>query len=136
MTGSVAPAASGEASPGIGSLRPFIAKYGVILAMVVTFAGFSLAKPDSFFTVLTLKAIPRDAAPLLVVAGFTDSVNTNLFDGRMMTLPVYIFTQYATSTEKGYAYAWGGALVLILIVMVLNLVARVIGKVFAPKTGR
>ncbi len=49
--------------------------------MVVTFAGFSLAKPDSFFTVLTLKAIPRDAAPLLVVAlGATVVLVMNEFD--------------------------------------------------------
>jgi len=86
--------------------------------------------------VLAISRVIGETAPLLVVAGFTDSVNTNLFDDRMMTLPVYIFTQYANATEKGYAYAWGGALVLIIIVMVLNLAARLIGKIFAPKTGR
>lgn len=86
--------------------------------------------------VLAISRVIGETAPLLVVAGFTDSVNTNLFSDRMMTLPVFIFTQYANSTEKGYAYAWGGALVLIAIVMLLNLIARVIGKIFAPKTGR
>ena len=43
---------------------------------------------------------------------------------------------YKFSTPKGTDYAWGGALVLIVIVMLLNLIARVIGKIFAPKTGR
>ncbi|WP_426245913.1 phosphate ABC transporter permease PstA [Nocardioides sp. LHG3406-4] len=86
--------------------------------------------------VLAISRVIGETAPLLVVAGFTDSVNFNPFEGRMMTLPVFIFTQYATSTEKGYAYAWGGALVLILIVMVLNLAARIIGKIFAPPSGR
>lgn len=86
--------------------------------------------------VLAISRVIGETAPLLVVAGFTDSVNMNLFSDRMMTLPVFIFTQYASSTEKGYAYAWGGALVLIAIVMVLNLTARVIGTIFAPKTGR
>jgi len=86
--------------------------------------------------VLAISRVIGETAPLLVVAGFTDSVNTDLFDGRMMTLPVYIYTQYTASTEKGLSYAWGGALVLILIVVVLNLVARIIGKIFAPKTGR
>jgi phosphate transport system permease protein len=86
--------------------------------------------------VLAVSRVIGETAPLLVVAGFTDSLNTNLFDGRMMTLPVYIFTQYAASTPKGTDYAWGGALVLIVIVMLLNLIARVIGKIFAPKTGR
>ena len=32
--------------------------------------------------------------------------------------------------------AWAAALTLILIVMALNLVARLVAKLFAPKTGR
>ena len=71
-------------------------------------------------------------------------MNFNLFDGRMMTLPVYIFSQYSSpgvvppggGDPPGYARAWGAALVLIVIVMVLNLIARIIGKIFAPKTER
>ena len=38
-------------------------------------------------------------------------------------------------TRPGIEIAWAGALVLIVIVMVLNLVARIIGRIFAPKTG-
>lgn len=86
--------------------------------------------------VLAISRIIGETAPLLVVAGATDSVNTNLFDGRMATLPVFIYQQYSVATPKGLSYAWGGALVLIAIVMVLNIVARIIGKIFAPKTGR
>ncbi|MGD9961741.1 phosphate ABC transporter permease PstA [Nocardioides sp.] len=86
--------------------------------------------------VLAISRVIGETAPLLVVAGFADSVNFNLTDGRMMTLPVFIFTQYAAATPKGTDYAWGGALVLIVIVMLLNLIARIIGKIFAPKTGR
>jgi len=62
-------------------------------------------------------------------------VNTNLFDGRMTTLPVFIFSQYASSTPVGYQRAWGGALVLIALVMVLNLTARIVGRIFAPAKG-
>ena len=51
------------------------------------------------------------------------------------TLPVFIFSQYSTSTPVGYQRAWGGALVLIVLVMVLNLTARLIGRVFAPAKG-
>ena len=32
--------------------------------------------------------------------------------------------------------AWTAALTLILIVMVLNLAARLVAKIFSPKTGR
>jgi phosphate transport system permease protein len=85
--------------------------------------------------VLAISRVIGETAPLLVVAGATDGVNTNLFDGRMTTLPVFIFSQYASSTPVGYQRAWGGALVLIVLVMVLNLVARIIGRMFAPAKG-
>ncbi|MGC4110460.1 MAG: phosphate ABC transporter permease PstA [Nocardioides sp.] len=85
--------------------------------------------------VLAISRVIGETAPLLVVAGATDGVNTNLFDGRMTTLPVFIFSQYSSSTPVGYQRAWGGALVLIVLVMVLNLVARIIGRIFAPAKG-
>jgi phosphate transport system permease protein len=87
-----------------------------------------------------------ETAPLLVIAGKTDSVNFNLFGERMTTLPVYIyysFTQPGTvpfdappgTDPPGIARAWGAALVLIVIVMALNLFARLIGRIFAVKKG-
>jgi len=87
-----------------------------------------------------------ETAPLLVVAGKTDSVNFNLFGERMTTLPVYIYYSFtqpgsvafdaAPGTEApGIARAWGAALVLIVIVMALNLIARAIGRIFAVKKG-
>ncbi|MBF4765373.1 phosphate ABC transporter permease PstA [Nocardioides islandensis] len=82
--------------------------------------------------VLAISRVIGETAPLLVVAGATDGVNFNLFDGRMTTLPVFIFSQYSLSTPAGYERAWGGALVLIVIVMVLNLIARGLGKLLAP----
>jgi phosphate transport system permease protein len=85
--------------------------------------------------VLAISRVIGETAPLLVVAGATDGINTNLFDGRMTTLPVFIFSQYASSTPVGYQRAWGGALVLIVLVMVLNLAARLIGRIFAPAQG-
>jgi len=96
--------------------------------------------------VLAISRVIGETAPLLVTAGYNDSMNGNLFSGRMTTLPVYIFNQYKTpgavplgahaADPPGYARAWAAALVLIVIVMILNLIARIIGKIFAPKTGR
>ena len=85
--------------------------------------------------VLAISRVIGETAPLLVVAGATDGINTNLFDGRMTTLPVFIFSQYSSATPVGYERAWGGALVLIVLVMVLNLIARLIGRIFAPAKG-
>jgi phosphate transport system permease protein len=85
--------------------------------------------------VLAISRVIGETAPLLVVAGATDGMNSNLFDGRMTTLPVFIFSQYSSATPVGYERAWGGALVLIALVMVLNLTARIIGRIFSPARG-
>ncbi len=88
---------------------------------------------------LAIARVMGETAPLLVIAGKTDSLNLNLFDERMSTLPVFIYysyTQPGVPAEYGQARAWGAALVLIVIVMTLNLLARLVGRIFAPKTGR
>jgi phosphate transport system permease protein len=88
---------------------------------------------------LAVARVVGETAPLLIIAGSTDSVNMNLFNERMMTLPVFIyysFTQPGVPPQYGQERAWGAALVLIAIVMALNLLARLIGRFFAPKTRR
>jgi phosphate transport system permease protein len=88
---------------------------------------------------ISIARVIGETAPLLIAAGFTASMNYNLFDGRMSSLPVFVYTQYANQGNPPEAYldrAWAAALTLILIVMLLNLVARVVAKAFAPKFGR
>ncbi|MCP2637565.1 phosphate ABC transporter permease PstA [Microbacterium sp. HD4P20] len=88
---------------------------------------------------LSISRVIGETAPLLLTAGVTTSMNYNLFEGRMMTLPVFVYTQYMNAGIPIEAYhnrAWGAALVLIVIVMLLNLVARLVAKVFSPKFGR
>jgi phosphate transport system permease protein len=88
---------------------------------------------------LAIARVIGETAPLLIIAGFTASMNYNLFADRMMTLPVFVYTQYANPGTDVTAYlerAWAGALTLILIVMALNLIARLIARIFAPKLGR
>ncbi|WP_084099626.1 phosphate ABC transporter permease PstA [Demequina sp. NBRC 110051] len=97
---------------------------------------------------LAIARVVGETAPLLVAVGVADSMNWNLFDGRMMSLPVYIISEYeagaipcspdntACIAEIPEYRAWAAALVLILIVMALNLVARLIAKFFSPKSGR
>lgn len=88
---------------------------------------------------LSIARVIGETAPLLIVAGFTASMNYNLFAERMQSLPVFVFTSYSNQGVDTQAYldrAWAGALTLILIVMLLNLVARIIARAFAPKLGR
>ena len=87
---------------------------------------------------LALARVIGETAPLLLACGLTTTTNTNLFDGRMTTLPVYAYYGFATPgfpPEAGFQRAWSAALVLIAIVMALNLVARIISRIFAPKTS-
>jgi phosphate transport system permease protein len=87
---------------------------------------------------IAIARVIGETAPLLLVAGFTSSMNYSPTEGRMMTLPVFVYTSYANVGTDFQAYidrAWAGALTLMLIVMILNLGARVVAKVFAPKKG-
>jgi phosphate transport system permease protein len=86
---------------------------------------------------IAVARIIGETAPLLIICGATDSTNFNPFNGRIMTLPVYIFNQYAhpgIPPQFSVQRAWGAALVLTVIVMVLNLVARLVSYYFSPKT--
>jgi phosphate transport system permease protein len=85
---------------------------------------------------LAIARVIGETAPLLVTAGTTDSVNFNLFGGHMASLPVFAFSSFRSPgvpPEPGYERAWGTALVLMMIVMLFNLVARTLAYFFAPK---
>ncbi|WP_291379879.1 phosphate ABC transporter permease PstA [Demequina sp.] len=97
---------------------------------------------------LSIARVIGETAPLLIAVGVADSLNYNLFDGRMMSLPVYIVAEWrkgdapcndetiACVANIAETRAWAAAFVLILIVMALNLIARLIAKYFSPKTSR
>ncbi|MBD8079103.1 phosphate ABC transporter permease PstA [Cellulosimicrobium arenosum] len=98
---------------------------------------------------LSVARVIGETAPLLITVGVVDSINFNLFEGRMMTLPVYVYRQYSQGLVPcndaldavcipsiNYDRAWAAALALILIVMLLNLVGRLVTRWFAPKTLR
>jgi phosphate transport system permease protein len=88
---------------------------------------------------LSIARVIGETAPLLIAAGFTNSMNYDMTEGRMQSLPVFVYTQYANQGTPAEAYldrAWAAALTLILIVMALNLIARLVARFFAPKYGR
>jgi phosphate transport system permease protein len=88
---------------------------------------------------LAIARVVGETAPLLVTVGISNVTNLNPADGRMSTLPVYAYyqlTQPGVPPEFAIDRAWTAALVLIMLVMGLNVVARLISRFFAPKTGR
>lgn len=97
---------------------------------------------------LAIARVIGETAPLLIAVGVADSLNWNPFEGRMMSLPVFIVAEWrkgaAPCNDEAIACvaniaemrAWAAALVLIVVVMLLNLIARLIARYFSPKTGR
>lgn len=112
-----------------------VPKWLTILKVVIPTAIAGIATGVT----LAIARVIGETAPLLIIAGFTTSMNYDLFSNRMMTLPVFVYNQYANpGTDVGVYLdrAWAGALTLILIVMALNLIARLIARIFSPKLGR
>ncbi|WP_292831008.1 phosphate ABC transporter permease PstA [Microbacterium sp.] len=88
---------------------------------------------------LSISRVIGETAPLLLTAGVTASMNFDLFSDRMATLPVFAYSQFMNQGTPASAYidrAWAAALTLIVIVMALNLIARLVAKIFSPKMGR
>lgn len=68
-----------------------------------------------------------ETAPVLLTAGFTDGLNGNPFDGPQVSLPLYIFNFVRYPQAEMISRAYGAALTLLVIVMVLFIAARLIG---------
>lgn len=66
-----------------------------------------------------------ETAPLLFTVGTNSFTNLNPFEGAMAALPVVVYTQSAYRGDV-LETAWGGALLLLVMVVLLNLTARII----------
>lgn len=83
---------------------------------------------------LGLARVLGETAPLLILVGYAKAISFNLFDGELASLPLVIYTERGTGTEAGDHRVWGAALTLVLIIMLINLVATLLSKLFAVKT--
>lgn len=82
--------------------------------------------------VLAIARVIGETAPLLLTVGIITNTNYNMFNGQVTTLPVFAYTQYSQDSQGiGADRAWGAALVLIVIIMLLNLIARLISRRFS-----
>ncbi|WP_433757463.1 phosphate ABC transporter permease PstA [Nocardia sp. CA-135398] len=77
---------------------------------------------------LALARVMGETAPVLVLVGYSKSINTNLFDGNMASLPLLIYQELANPEPAGRARVWGAALTLILLIALLYAAAAVVNK--------
>ncbi|MFM1724273.1 MULTISPECIES: phosphate ABC transporter permease PstA [Rhodococcus] len=76
---------------------------------------------------LALARVLGETAPLLILVGYAPFINFNLFGGEMGTLPGVMVAEMNNPTDAGSNRIWGAALTLILLIAILNIIAKVIG---------
>ncbi|MBV8789941.1 MAG: phosphate ABC transporter permease PstA [Mycobacterium sp.] len=85
---------------------------------------------------LAVARVMGETAPLLILVGYAQSMNFNIFSGFMGTLPGMMYNQ--TSAGAGINPVptdrlWGAALTLILVIATINIGARVTAKFLGAK---
>jgi phosphate transport system permease protein len=78
--------------------------------------------------ILGIARVIGETAPLLLASGYADSTVVNPFGGPIAAIPTYIFNNVALPYPDAVARAWASALVLIVLVAILFVVARIIGR--------
>lgn len=108
-----------------GSLREAAFALGAPRWKVATFVTLRAAKSGVMTgLLLALARISGETAPLLFTALNNQFFSTNM-NAPMANLPVVIFQFAMSPYENWVRLAWGGALLITLTVLILNIVARV-----------
>lgn len=126
-----------------GAMALGVPRWKVITKIVIptAFSGLITA------VLLAIARVIGETAPLLVTVGTFSRINADVFQGRMMTLPVYVYRQYSQGRAPcsaqaadclasiNYERAWAAALVLLVIVLFINITGRAISLWYRRKNG-
>lgn len=85
---------------------------------------------------LSLARVMGETAPLLILVGYSQAMNFDVFGGFMGSLPGMMFDQTSAGAGANPVPTdrlWGAALTLVVLIALLNIGARFIAKFFAPK---
>ena len=103
-----------EASYALG-----IPKWKTIMRIVVP-----VAMPGIISGVLlSIARVMGETAPVLVLVGYSRSINFDIFNGNMASLPLLIYSELNNPEHAGFLRVWGAALTLIIVVAVVYLMA-------------
>ena len=109
-----------EASYALG-----IPKWKTIMRIVVP-----IAMPGILSGVLlALARVMGETAPVLVLVGYSRSINFDIFNGNMASLPLLIYSELNNPEHAGFLRVWGAALTLIIVVASIYLVAAAANRV-------
>src|SRR6201986_2021205 len=111
-----------EASYALG-----IPKWKTIMRIVVP-----VAMPGIITGVLlSIARVMGETAPVLVLVGYSRSINFDIFNGNMASLPLLIYSELNNPERGGFLRVWGAALTLIIVVAVVYLVAALASRLIA-----
>jgi phosphate transport system permease protein len=113
------PDALREASLALG-----IPRWRTILSIVLPTASAGIITG----VMLAVARVAGETAPLLLTALNFDSINVNPFSGQQAALPTFIFAQAGAPQQVSLDRAWAGALTLVLLILILNVIARTIAR--------
>ncbi|MEZ0363164.1 phosphate ABC transporter permease PstA [Mycobacterium sp. pUA109] len=85
---------------------------------------------------LALARVMGETAPLLILVGYSQAMNFNLFSGFMGSLPGMMYDQTSAGAGANPVPTdrlWGAALTLIVLIGILNVGARLVARVFAQR---
>jgi phosphate transport system permease protein len=82
---------------------------------------------------LALARVMGETAPVLVLVGYSRSINFDVLDGNMASLPLLIYTELTNPEAAGALRVWGAALTLILLIALLYLLAAFANRFLARK---
>jgi phosphate transport system permease protein len=85
---------------------------------------------------LALARVMGETAPLLILVGYSQAINYDIFTGFMGSLPGMMYDQTSAGAGANPVPTdrlWGAALTLILMIAVINIGAKVVARIFAPK---
>ncbi|APE33080.1 phosphate ABC transporter, permease protein PstA [Nocardia mangyaensis] len=108
-----------EASYALG-----VPKWKTILRIVIPTAAPGMISG----ILLALARVMGETAPVLVLVGYSKSINQDIFNGNMASLPLMIYQELANPEPAGRARVWGAALTLILLIALLYLAAAGVNK--------
>jgi phosphate transport system permease protein len=83
---------------------------------------------------LALARVMGETAPVLILVGYSRSINFDVLHGNMASLPLLIYTELINPEPAGRLRVWGAAVTLILLVVLLYLLAVLALRGFQRKS--
>ncbi|MWA04535.1 phosphate ABC transporter permease PstA [Actinomadura sp. LD22] len=118
-----------------GDLKEAAYALGVPRWRTIMFVVLPTALPGIVSGVmLAVARVMGETAPLLLTIFITKAINTDPFSGAQGSLPTFIWDQSTDPNTNAVDRAWAGALVLILLIMLLNLAARLVAWLRRPSS--